>query len=82
MASLNFTADDLIKEIGRLDASVDGGFTTSEMSELINMSDAWCRAKLRKLVLAGRVECIGRRKSKTMDGRGCRIPVYRVVSNG
>jgi hypothetical protein len=55
------------------------GFTVAEMSDAVGHGPQWCRIKLRKLIDAGRVELVGTKPVKRIDGMAGRTPVYRMV---
>jgi len=56
------------------------GFTTAEMADQSGRGVPWAQMKLREAVRKGLVVYSGTRESQRMDGRPCRVPVYRAVS--
>jgi predicted transcriptional regulator len=55
------------------------GFTTAEMAEQSGRSVVWVQTKLREAHRKGLLECNGTKESTRMDGKPCRVPVYRAV---
>jgi len=78
MDKLNVNFDEVLKEISKLSRQKREGFTTQEMADNTGLTVKICREKLRVLIMAGVAYYNGRRTTKTMDGRPCHIPVYRM----
>ena len=59
------------------------GFSTRELAEVLGVGQKRARELVRDLVDAGKMECAGFRRERTMDGRPCaRVPVYRLKKEG
>ena len=58
------------------------GFTMAEMVEATDRSGRWCRTKMAVLIKEGRAMCAGRVRREMIDGRTCRVPAYKLMSNG
>ncbi|MFA5650708.1 MAG: hypothetical protein WC914_06165 [Proteiniphilum sp.] len=75
----DFSFDEVLSSVKELSDDNADGFSIAEMAESLGMGDNWCRQKIRALIKAGKVICAGKKMSTTIDGRTCRVPVYRVV---
>jgi len=76
---MNITADELLKELKRLDGLQPEGFTVNEMMMETGHSDNWCRKKLRLLIECGSVVFNGHRSITDISGRNARSPVYKII---
>ena len=79
MAELSITFDEVLKELDRIANGSQEGFTVAQMSEATGYSMRWCREQLQRLVRAGKVVHVGRRRVPRIDGVGSLVPVYRNV---
>lgn len=73
------TMDDLLKEASILERRNSEGFTTKELAKQSGCSRAYVLERLGELAQQGRIET-GWRNSQSLDGRRCKVPVYRIVN--
>ena len=76
---IDITLEQLMEEISRLDKEYPEGFTVSEMVDTTGHSPAWCRKRINKLMLHGKVFCAGRKPTQAIDGTVRYAPVYAFV---
>lgn len=73
--------DEVLAELSRLEHEFpDGpaGFTVRELADKLGMVVNTTQERLRRMVAAGQVEFVGKRKELNVAGGGCQIPVYRL----
>lgn len=71
--------DDLLREASILEKAKGEGFTTRELAKQSGCSSAYVLERLKELAEQNRI-VTGWRDSKSIDGRRCKVPVYRVVA--
>jgi len=71
--------DEIIIEINRIQEKNTEGFTTKNLMDSTGHSRNWCNEKIRALMEVGKIECAGRVRSFTIDGRSCQVPVYMAI---
>ena len=76
---MDFTFEDVLDEIKRLDSKQPEGFTMNEFSVAVNKSPHWCRIKSKELIDQGVIEFCGRKKIQAIDGIKRFSPVYRFI---
>lgn len=57
---------------------VEGGFTAAELCKQTGQCDSWVGNKLRKLYAEGRL-VVGTKRVKSICGRNCQVPAYRLL---
>jgi predicted transcriptional regulator of viral defense system len=71
--------DEWMQEIERLSQRHIEGFTMQEVADAIGISSRQTREKVGKAIRLGILAHVGFRDGKSIDGKRCRIPVYRRV---
>ena len=73
------TVDAWMAELERLGVGGDAeGVSVEDLSEVLGVGSQSVRKRLKAATKAGRIECAGKRSSRTIDGRQCFVPVYRL----
>jgi len=65
--------------LAALTAKSADGFTTAEMADNTGHTVTWAQTKLREAVRKGFVVYAGTRETTRVDGKPCKVPVYRAV---
>jgi len=74
----DFTFEDILKEMHRLDAESPEGYTTYELSKKLNISQSTIRKKIRRLIDEGILMYNGTKRHTKSDNQiGC-SPVYKL----
>ena len=81
MGDLNFTFEDVLSEIGRLQLRNPDGFSTSDMAIQVDKSEHWCRAQIKKLIKSGKLRFSGMAMRPRIDQRMAAVPIYTVIEN-
>ena len=72
--------DELEVQLRGLESAQPEGFSVAEMSDRLNMSEHWCRVKLKKLVKEGRAKFNGKKRGTMLDGRKHFTPIYVLLA--
>lgn len=70
--------DEWLKELAELSLRSDEGHTVWEISEATGMSEKVVRERLKKAATMGKLR-VGRRSTRTIDGRPSLTPVYFIT---
>jgi DNA-binding IclR family transcriptional regulator len=73
--------DEVLAELARLERDLpDGpaGFTVRELADKLGMVVNTTQERLRRMIAAGQVEFVGKRRGLNISGGGCQVPVYRL----
>lgn len=70
--------EEWLKELEELSKRSDDGHTVWEISENTGLSEKVVRERLKTASVLGRLR-VGRRSSRTIDGRPTLVPVYLVT---
>ena len=73
---MDFTYDDILKEMEKLEEAQPEGWTMQEMMDTTGRSDKWCRQTVKKLITASIVQYAGRRKVTAINNSLVSIPIY------
>jgi predicted transcriptional regulator len=76
--SLGITAQELLREIERLNTTNPDGFSMLEFKAASGHSIEWCRRSIRALINSGLVEFAGNGRRQDIAGRLNYVPMYRI----
>lgn len=78
----SITAEEILKQIEKMESASSDGFTTEEMSECIGFGLKTTRDRLKKMIRSGLAHYVGRRSIPDMTGRMQQAPVYQLNKKG
>lgn len=77
--SFEFTYEDVLSSLEEMYGTSDKGFSMQDLANVMGWSANWARKNLRDLISNGKAEFAGHRVADRIDGKKCRIPVYRMI---
>lgn len=75
----DFSFEELLTEINKIDSTAPEGFTAKEMSKALGFGQSATRKRIEKLIEAGLLEFNGHKQVQRIDGRIGYAPVYKII---